>query len=75
VVQPTGPAVRDEELSAEDDAAFWSRVLEIARNYSTYPPGAHRVIPLLQLVAGAPSEPGGDLSGTGAPMVEKAHIL
>jgi len=41
--------VRAEELSAEDAAAWWPRVLQIAPDYGRYLKRTNRVIPLLRL--------------------------
>jgi deazaflavin-dependent oxidoreductase (nitroreductase family) len=49
-VEGTSMQVRAEELSAEDAAAFWPRVLEIAPDYAKYPKRTDRVIPLIRLV-------------------------
>jgi deazaflavin-dependent oxidoreductase (nitroreductase family) len=46
----TSMQVRAEELSAEDAAAFWPRVLEIAPDYAKYPKRTDRFIPLIRLV-------------------------
>jgi F420H(2)-dependent quinone reductase len=43
-------AVRAVELSAEEAAAFWPRVLEIAPQYAKWRKQTDRVIPLLRLV-------------------------
>lgn len=42
--------VRAEELSAEEAAAFWPRVLQIAPDYAKYPRRTSRDIPLVRLV-------------------------
>jgi len=42
--------VRAEELSDDEAAAFWPRVLEAAPDYARYPRWASRRIPLLRLV-------------------------
>jgi deazaflavin-dependent oxidoreductase (nitroreductase family) len=42
--------VRAEELSAEEAAAFWPRVLQIAPDYARYPRRTSRRIPLIRLV-------------------------
>ena len=43
--------VRAEELSAEDAAALWPRVLQIAPDYGRYLKRTDRVIPLLRLTS------------------------
>jgi deazaflavin-dependent oxidoreductase (nitroreductase family) len=42
--------VRAEQLSPEDAAAFWPRVLDAAPDYARYPRRTSRVIPLLRLI-------------------------
>jgi F420H(2)-dependent quinone reductase len=41
---------RAEELSAEEAAAFWPRVLQLAPDYARYPRRTGRRIPLIRLV-------------------------
>jgi deazaflavin-dependent oxidoreductase (nitroreductase family) len=48
--------VRAEELSAEEAAAFWPRVLEVAPDYAKYPRRTSRIIPLVRLVLIGPGE-------------------
>ena len=48
-------AVRAEELSAEEAAAFWPRVLRAAPDYARYPRRTSRRIPLLRLVPATPA--------------------
>ena len=43
-------AVRAEELSADDAAAWWPRVLETAPDYARFPARTGRRLPLLRLV-------------------------
>ena len=47
--------VRAEELSAEEAAAFWPRVLQVAPDYARYSRRTSRRIPMVRLV---PVEPG-----------------
>jgi deazaflavin-dependent oxidoreductase (nitroreductase family) len=42
--------VRAEQLSPEEAAAFWPRVLATAPDYARYPRRTSRVIPLLRLI-------------------------
>ena len=42
--------VRAEELSAEQAAAFWPRILQVAPDYAKYPRRTVRRIPLIRLV-------------------------
>lgn len=42
--------VHAEELSADEAAAFWPRVLEVAPDYARYPRRASRRIPLIRLI-------------------------
>jgi deazaflavin-dependent oxidoreductase (nitroreductase family) len=42
--------VRAEELSAEEAAAFWPRVLQVAPDYARYPKRTSRRIPMIRLV-------------------------
>jgi deazaflavin-dependent oxidoreductase (nitroreductase family) len=64
-------AVRAEELSAEEAAAFWPRVLQAAPDYARYPRRTSRPIPLLRLVPVTPatssSKPVGHRRRRGAP--------
>jgi deazaflavin-dependent oxidoreductase (nitroreductase family) len=46
---------RAEELSAEEAAAFWPHVLQVAPDYARYPRRTSRRIPMVRLV---PVEPG-----------------
>jgi deazaflavin-dependent oxidoreductase (nitroreductase family) len=48
--------VRAEELSAEETAAFWPRVLQVAPDYTKYPRRTNRRIPLIRLVPIGPGE-------------------
>jgi hypothetical protein len=48
-------AVRAEELPAEEAAAFWPRVLQVAPDYARYPRRTSRRIPLLRLVPATPA--------------------
>src|SRR5215211_4213845 len=48
--------VRAEELSAEEAAAFWRRVLQVAPDYARYPRGTNRRIPMIRLVPATPTE-------------------
>ena len=48
-------AVRAEELSAQEAAAFWPRVLQVAPDYARYPRRTSRRIPLLRLVPATPA--------------------
>jgi hypothetical protein len=43
-------AVRAEQLSTEEAAAFWPRVLQAAPDYARYPRRTSRAIPLMRLV-------------------------
>lgn len=45
--------VRAEELSADEAAAFWPRVLQVAPDYARYPRRTSRRIPLIRLVPAA----------------------
>jgi deazaflavin-dependent oxidoreductase (nitroreductase family) len=47
-------AVRAEELSEEEAAAFWPRVLQAAPDYARYPKRTSRRIPLMRLVPYSP---------------------
>lgn len=47
--------VRAEELSDEEAAAFWERVLQIAPDYAKYPKRTNRRIPLIRLVPAIPN--------------------
>jgi deazaflavin-dependent oxidoreductase (nitroreductase family) len=42
--------VRAEQLSPEEAAAFWPRVLDTAPEYAKYPRRTARVIPLVRLI-------------------------
>ena len=42
--------VRAEELSPEESAAFWPRILQAAPSYARYPRRTTRVIPLMRLI-------------------------
>ena len=48
--------VRAEELSVDEAAAFWPRVLQVAPDYARYPRRTSRRIPLIRLVPIAPGE-------------------
>ena len=52
--------VRAEELSAEEAAAFWTRVLQVAPDYARYPRRTSRRIPMIRLVPATPT--GSDLA-------------
>jgi deazaflavin-dependent oxidoreductase (nitroreductase family) len=47
--------VRAEELSADEAAAFWPRVLQVAPDYARYPRRTSRRIPLIRLVSVTPT--------------------
>lgn len=47
---------RAEELSAEEAAAFWPRVLQVAPDYARYPRRTSRRIPMVRLVPVGPGE-------------------
>ena len=55
-------AVRAEELSAEEAAAFWPHVLHAAPDYARYPRRTSRRIPLLRLVPATPATASGTTS-------------
>ncbi|HEU4898843.1 MAG TPA: nitroreductase/quinone reductase family protein [Actinomycetota bacterium] len=57
-------AVRAEELSAEEAAAFWPRVLRAAPDYARYPRRTSRRIPLLRLVPATPATASDITSGS-----------
>ena len=48
--------VRAEELPAEEAAAFWECVLQVAPDYAKYPRRTNRRIPLIRLVPATPAE-------------------
>jgi deazaflavin-dependent oxidoreductase (nitroreductase family) len=47
---------RAEELSAEEAASFWPRVLQVAPDYARYPRRTSRRIPMVRLVPVGPGE-------------------
>jgi deazaflavin-dependent oxidoreductase (nitroreductase family) len=47
--------VRAEELPAEEAAAFWPRVLQVAPDYARYPKRTSRRIPLIRLAPATPT--------------------
>jgi deazaflavin-dependent oxidoreductase (nitroreductase family) len=47
---------RAEELSAEEAATFWPRVLQVAPDYAKYPRRTSRCIPMVRLVPVGPGE-------------------
>jgi deazaflavin-dependent oxidoreductase (nitroreductase family) len=49
--------VRAQELSDEEAAAFWPRVLQVAPDYAKYPRRTSRRIPLIRLVPATPTAP------------------
>lgn len=65
--------VRAEELSPEEAAAFWPRILQTAPTYARYPKRTTRVIPLMRLIPAArartPPAP-----GAATPQAEKAGV-
>jgi deazaflavin-dependent oxidoreductase (nitroreductase family) len=58
---------RAEELSAEEEAVFWPRVLQVAPDYARYPRRTSRRIPMVRLVPVGPGE--------GAPSRKRGAIL
>ena len=55
-------AVRAQELSAEEAAAFWPRILRAAPDYARYPRRTSRRIPLLRLIPATPATASGTTS-------------
>jgi deazaflavin-dependent oxidoreductase (nitroreductase family) len=55
-------AVRAEELSTQEAAAFWPHVLQVAPDYARYPRRTSRRIPLLRLVPATPATASGTAS-------------
>jgi deazaflavin-dependent oxidoreductase (nitroreductase family) len=65
--------VRAEELTPEEAAAFWPRIIQQAPTYARYPQRTTRVIPLMRLI---PAARGGKAPAPSdaAPQAEKAGV-
>jgi len=61
--------VRVEELAADDTAAFWPRLLQVAPDYARYPRRTSRRIPLIRLV------PATQTASFGHPLMSKVTPL
>jgi deazaflavin-dependent oxidoreductase (nitroreductase family) len=66
--------VRAEELSPEEAAAFWPRILQTAPKYARYPKRTTRVIPLMRLISAARAETPPAPSASAPQQAEKAGV-